>query len=397
MFVIFYALAVVLIYLSYRSFRSGIEWKNFVESELARPAGSFAPFATVIVPCKGVDDGLVKNLEALRGQEYPNFETLFVIDDTADSSVNVIKSVFPDANIIIAKKAVASGQKVENIREAVRHVNESSEVLVFMDTDIRPARDWLRYLVAALGDEHIGAATGYRWFACEQPTLASELQTAWNASITSSLIGDSSSNFCWGGSTAIHRRDFERLNIREELAGTLSDDFTITSVLKEADLAIRFVPQAISPSFSCPGLRGFLEFSTRQIKITRVYSPGHWRMLLAGSSIFSLVIPIAFLTLLLSVRNDVHVLLSALILITVATLSTAKARLRQNAISRIFARSPQIVASQSFTQLVLWAPASFVFFYNCLRAAFSRTINWRGITYRMHGPSRVEIVSRSKG
>ena len=250
MIIIFYIFAVLLIYLSYRSFRSGFDYLNYFRRELAKPRSEYLPFVTIIAPCKGLDPGLTENFTGLMHQDHGEYEVLFVVDDASDPAASVIEDVWQQSNkhvkLIVAAKAVDSGQKVENLREGVIHADERSEVFVFVDSDARPAATWLRDLIAPLADGRVGAATGYRWFVSERASFASEMRSAWNASIASALGPDSTSNFCWGGSTAIRRETFERLNIRERWAGTLSDDFTLTRAIREAELPIVFVPQALT-------------------------------------------------------------------------------------------------------------------------------------------------------
>jgi len=65
---IFYIFAVLLILLSFRSFRGGIGYLRYFKRELSRPLGSYQPFATVVIPCKGIDDGLAENLTAVLKQ-----------------------------------------------------------------------------------------------------------------------------------------------------------------------------------------------------------------------------------------------------------------------------------------------------------------------------------------
>jgi cellulose synthase/poly-beta-1,6-N-acetylglucosamine synthase-like glycosyltransferase len=65
---------------------------------------------------------------------------------------------------IVAGPAVDRGQKVHNLSVVTSAIDRASEVLVFVDSDARPAGDWLKSLVAPLQDETLGATTGYRWF-----------------------------------------------------------------------------------------------------------------------------------------------------------------------------------------------------------------------------------------
>ena len=298
----FYFFAVVLILLSFKSFRGGIAYLRFFRTELAKPRSEFTPFATVIAPCRGLDAGLDGNLQALLEQEYPAYEVIFVVDDKNDTAMKIIEEVSREAakdaqksKVIVAKKADGCSQKVENLREAVLHAADKSQAFVFVDSDARPSAQWLRYLVAPLEDKNIGAATGYRWFISKNPSFASELRSAWNASIASALGPNTRSNFCWGGSMAMRRDTFERLGIREKWSGTLSDDFTVTRELNAANLPIVFVPQALTASVEDCAFGEMLEFTTRQMKITRVYATKLWVMSFVGSGLFNAVMIAAFL------------------------------------------------------------------------------------------------------
>src|SRR5438874_9822946 len=187
---------------------------------------------------------------------------------------------------VVAGRAVECGQKVHNLRAAVAVCDTSSEVFVFVDTDARPRADWLRSLVAPLADRAAGAATGYRWFLPVSGGLASHLRSVWNASIASALGADVRRNFCWGGSTAIRRATFEKLNMRERWRGAASDDYALTRALREEGLPIRFAPACLTASPEDCSFGALLEFTTRQLKITRVYAPNLWRIVLASNALF---------------------------------------------------------------------------------------------------------------
>jgi len=286
----------------------------------------------------------------------------------------------------VAKESTDSSQKVENIREAVQHADPRSAGFVFVDSDARPQRQWLRQLVAPLAEENVGAATGYRWFLSKKPTFASELRSAWNASIASALGPNTETNFCWGGSMAIRREVWETLDLTERLRGTLSDDFTVTRAMNHAKLEIRFVPQALTPSIENCTIRELFEFTTRQMKITRVYRTELWALSFFGSGLFCSVMVWAFLIVLFSSSNDLYVWSAIATLALVSILSVGKAWLRLKAVTLVIpAASSQIVP-----QLTLWLLAPPVFLLNCIAALFSRTINWRGIRYKLISPTQTE-------
>ncbi len=147
---------------------------------------------------------------------------------------------------------------------------------MFVDSDARPDKNWLKNLIAPLRDEKIGCATGYRWFISGKRNFASEMLSVWNASIASALGANRKSNFCWGGSMALRRETFDKIKMRERWKGTLSDDFAVTRTMKENGLAIYFVPQALTVSIEDCSFKRLLEFTTRQMKITRVYASNLW-------------------------------------------------------------------------------------------------------------------------
>lgn len=395
MIFLFYFFALVLIYLSYKSLRGGIDYLNFFKEQLSRPASDHTPYASVIAPCKGVDNELNENLFALLSQDYPRYEVIFVVDDETDAAVPVIRDLMRDSQpatkLVIAAKARVSSQKVENLREAVLNIADSSRVLVFVDSDARPGRTWLRDLVAPLEDERIGAATGYRWFISRTPNFPSEMLSVWNALIASALGPNIKSNFCWGGSTAIGREVFERLNMRDRWLGTLSDDFTVTRVIKEAGMNIQFVPAALIASFENCSFKGLIEFTNRQMKITRVYSPNLWIASFLGSGIFNLVFVWGTALIIYRLFYGGQIWPAAAALLFISAFSIGKSVLRLKAVKLVLKDQRAELERQSWTQDTLWILSPALFFLNAAAAWVSRKIIWRGITYELKSPSETVI------
>lgn len=392
LFLIFSAL---LVYFSFTSFRNGLAYLAYFRRELAKPVSPFTPFVTIIAPCKGLDEGLRENLTALLELDYPDYEVIFVVNGVDDPAVPIIIELvksnrfMPQRGLIGSEESRDSGQKVENIRMATKFADEESSIFVFVDSDVRPQKDWLRHLVAPLKSDTVGAATGYRWFLSKTPTFASELRSAWNASIASALGPNTKSNFCWGGSMAIRRETWERLDLSERLKGTLSDDFTITRAMNDAGCEIRFVPQALTPSIENCTIRELFEFTTRQMKITRVYATPLWALSFFGSTLFSGVMLSAFLIVVFSRSNDLLAWSAIATLAIVSVLSIGKAWLRLKAVSRVIPAA----SAQLIPQLTLWLLAPPLFLWNCVAALCSQTINWRGIRYRLVSPTETKRLN----
>lgn len=399
---VFYFFAVVLIFLGLISLRGGFHYLAHFRRELSQPLADYTPRASIIAPCRGLDQGLTENITALFRQDYPSYELIFVSDKRDDPALAVVEDVrkqfsedgCPETRIIIAGQATESGQKVHNLIAAVREADVASEVLVFVDTDARPGQHWLRSLVAPLADEGVGAATGYRWFVPVHGGIASRLRSVWNASIASALGGLRDKNFCWGGSTAIRRETFERLCMIERWRGALSDDFALTRTLQAARLPIHFVPACLTASLEDCAFVELLEFTTRQMKITRVYAAHLWKAVLISGLVF---VPTFFGGLaLVGVRAVLGLTYAwplALVVI-IYTLGIWKAWLRLKAVHLVLARHRDLLRKDAFVQLFLWPLATLLFLYNALAAAFSRRITWRGITYELRSPTETVITGK---
>lgn len=407
MIYLFYFFAIVLVWLSLKSFLGGVRFLRYFKSELGKPLPAYTPFVSIIAPCRGVDDGLAENLAALLNQDHPNYEVIFVVDDERDPSVSVIREishtddvrtvsgsdrVSVSSKLVVAPNAVDCAQKIENLREAVLHVDERSQVFVFVDSDARPQPTWLRYLVAPLEETSVGAATGYRWFISKNRTFASEMRSVWNASIASALGPNTKSNFCWGGATAIRRDTFDSVNMREQWRGTLSDDLAVTRAIKDAGLKIVFVPQAMTPSVDDCTFNELVEFTTRQMKIVRVCEPKLWLMTLFGSTLFNSVLIAAFLIVVFSSANTLTVAVALATLLLVFIFSIGKAWLRLRAVQLALHGYEREVGQQLTTQNALWLVTGLLFFYNSIAALFSRRITWRGITYELKSPTETVII-----
>jgi cellulose synthase/poly-beta-1,6-N-acetylglucosamine synthase-like glycosyltransferase len=401
---VFYFFAAIVIWLGILSLRGGFSFAAYVRREAARPLPDFTPFVSVIAPCRGLEDGLQENLASLFEQIYPHYEIIFVTDQADDPSLSVVEKIIKagagsekvSARIVIAGRAVDGGQKVHNLRATVAEVDSRSEVLVFVDTDTRPQAGWLQSLVAPLANEEIGATTGYRWFIPVNGSLASQLRSVWNASIASALGERRDKNFCWGGSTAIRRSTFVELQITERWRGTVSDDFTLTRTLQEAKLPIHFVPACLVASLDDCTVAELLEFTNRQLKITRVYASHLWKPVLIGSLLFCAVFFGGLVLVSARAMQQLPYALPLALLSLIYALGAAKAYIRLKAVAIPLARYRELLSRTLAAHLFLWPFTSALYLCNALAAAFSRRIKWRGITYELKSATETAIISREK-
>ena len=401
---LFYFFATISIWLGLMSLRGGVRFVRYLQAELAKEYPPFTPLVSVFLPLRGTDAGLKENIDAIFAQDYPDFEVVFVSDAADDPAWSVVEgarrsfagSSGPTMRTVIAGHAIDRGQKVHNLAVAIDQSDPESQVFVFVDSDARPSVDWLRSLVAPLQDETIGATTGYRWFVAKRGRVAAHLRSVWNAAIASALGAEGMKNFCWGGSTAIRRATFASCKVCDYWRGTVSDDFAMTRALHDAGLAIKFVPQCLTPSFEDCSFRELIEFTTRQLKITRAYAPHLWKPLLMGSAIFVLV----FFGGITFVAGRAVMGLSyatpLVLLLIIFALGGVKSHLRLRAVRWIIPDKNANSLSSTIAHVTLWPFASALYLYDAIAAACSRRITWRGITYELKSPTETVIIRRDQ-
>jgi ceramide glucosyltransferase len=398
----FYFFAAIVIWQGLMSLIGGVRFLAYVRREMEKPPHDFTPFVSLIAPCRGVDQGFKENLAALFRQNFPAYEIIFVTDRADDVSISVIeearlefeKQAHVASHLVIAGEATESGQKVHNLLAAVAQADEKSYAFVFVDTDARPTSDWLRSLVSPLNYQNVGAATGYRWFIPERGGFSSHLRAVWNASIASALGERGDRNFCWGGATAIRRETFEKLEMRDAWRGTLSDDFALMRALRRATLDIYFVPACLTASVEDCGLLELLEFTTRQLKITRVYASHFWKAVLAGSLLFVSVFFGGIALVIARAALGLSYWLPLILLSLMFILGAGKAALRLRAVRLPLKAYEAQLTKGALAHLTLWPLASALYLYNALCALFSRRIRWRGITYELKSPTETVIMKK---
>lgn len=400
---VFYFFAALLVLQAVISLRGGAHYLSYIRRETARVKPDFTPYASIIAPCRGLDQGLHENLSALFHQDYPAYEIIFVTDQSLDPALKIIDNVRREfaalehiaTRVVISGEATESGQKVHNLRVAVNETNPRCEIFVFVDSDARPRSSWLRSLVAPLADEQTGAATGYRWFIPVRFGFASILRSVWNASIASALGPQGDKNFCWGGSTAIRRATFERAQVMKEWLGAASDDFAMMRALRRARLPINFVPDCLTASHDDCNFTELLEFTTRQLKITRVYAPHFWQIVLFSNLLFVIIFFGGLALVITRGLLGLSFTWPLAFVLAIYILGILKAYLRWRGVSIPLAEYARELRRDAFAHLFLWPLASVLYLYNAMAALFSRRIKWRGITYELKSPQEtVRMKSR---
>jgi len=366
------------------------------------PPGNYSPPVALIIPCKGVDPHFEENLRAFLSQDYPRFQVIFAVASLDDPAHQYIEAFAqqslggePKTTIVVAGYADNRGEKVNNLLRGLSAVDSAAEVLAFADADGRPARDWLRSLVAPLGDSKVLVSSGFRWY-LPSAGFVSQLRAAWDTSIAT-LLGDHDHNFAWGGSMAIRTADFRRLQVAERYwANTVSDDYALTRAARDARGWIRFEPRCLVASREDSPFAEFLRWSNRQIIITHVYAPHLWRLGLAAHVLYCGTFLLGAAMLLLpGVTLPWHGLIVALLGV-ILTLGMAKARLRSVVAQELFPEETATLARYGARYWQLAPLVPWLMLFNFVVGGLSRRIEWRGTQYELRSMNEVRVLRRKE-
>jgi len=375
----------------------GIQWLAYVRRRLKTDPGFYAPRTAVICPCRGMEPGLERNLVSLCEFAHQNYEVFFVLASESDPASSIVKRVAASSkvkvNIVIAGKPENSSEKVNNLRVAVEQLPEEFEVLVFADSDGRPGKSWLHHLVAPLTDSRIGATTTMRWFIPNQNDLPTALLAAWNAAVVT-LLGGHEKNFCWGGGTAIRRALFEEMGMLDVWQHSFSDDYSLTMMIARTGRQIVFLPECLTPSYAQTDFAGLLEFTTRQIRITRVYRPQMWATAFATHFLYCLTLLLGSLLafeLTLASRPAFHV---TTLLVLPVLLAAIRGALRVVGVTEALPAMRSPIMSQSWIYILLPAVVPFLYLLNFASSLAGRRLKWRGIEYELISPDQTRVLSR---
>jgi ceramide glucosyltransferase len=371
---------------------------------------SYRPRTVLIVPCKGLDSNFQQNITSLFNQDYENYLLWFVIADKEDPAYAPLcelknrfsqSSKAKDIQILVAGHTKSCSQKIHNLLHCYQRIGSDIEVLAFADSDICVRRDWLSHIVYPLRKTKNGAASGYRWFVPQKNNLASLALSAVNAKIAQ-LLGNTIFNQAWGGSMAIRVDTFKEVGLDKIWPKALSDDLSLSYAVKKAGKKIVFVPACLVASFESTTWGELFEFGRRQFLITRISTPGTWWFGLL-SSLYSILglwggAAIAiYASIKFSIFNFQFLIFIAVPILFFAA-QFIRAILRQKMAHKLLNYEQRATSDQRRTAAAdilffwLWSPLMLLFI---LSSAFGRTIIWRGIRYKLIGPTETIVLNKN--
>lgn len=112
------------------------------------------PLVSIIIPLKKINDYIKEETEYLLEQTYKNFELIILPDFYSEEEIDL--EIFKDKRI----KIIETGNLPPALKRAKGVEISNGEILVFLDDDTYPEKDWLKNSLRAMETKNIKALGG---------------------------------------------------------------------------------------------------------------------------------------------------------------------------------------------------------------------------------------------
>lgn len=356
--------------------------------------GNYQPNALVVLPVRGADETLADCIDSLLRQDYTNYRVRVIFDSPDDPGWQIVDRVLqshPDAVVELLQLAdirTTCSLKCSAVYEATEDLGDA-EVVAFIDSDIAPESTWLAELVSPMANQEVGVTHGNRWYLPRDNGWGSMLRYYWNAAAVATMYFW---GMPWGGSLAVKRQLLEETDIRQRWLRAGCEDVPLGTVARSHGAKVRFVPSLVLRDCDSVSLGQCFPFLDRQLLWARLYHPLCWW----ASNIWQVIIAVAMAAAILCIAVGLwHAQYDA---VAIGVLAAAL----PNLVSMVLVRWIEKTLLPTEQGPVSRSPLRGLFaiaFTNIamIRVVFvslwTRSIDWRGISYRIAGPWQIEMKS----
>lgn len=377
---------------------------RYVDGELQKPEPAYRPKIAVILPCKGLDPGFHENMKKLLEQDYKlagktNFEVVFAVATESDPAFEALNKVCREtphvkSQVVVAGLNPQRAQKLNNQLQALKHISDDVEAIVFVDSDVIARPDFLQYLVGGLAEPETGATTGYRFYIPYKGDSASMLRSVWNR-VSAWEMASPKYCFAWGGAMAIKRDVFEKAGVAQHWDRSADDDLSLTTAVKNIGLKVRFIPQCLVASHGDGDWAEVLEWTNRQLILTKVYYPQLWARAIVRACIMATwLLAICACLALAAVSPDPIFKWSLLVGLSVLPIEIFFLMKGQKLWQAVLSAERAKDLEASSMRFVMALPLAHVALpWMTLYSLCTNRIQWRGVTYELRSPSEIIVIA----
>lgn len=237
------------------------------------------PSVSLIKPVCGLEKNLYENLSTACRQEYPEYEVIFSVQDSADPALPLLVRIRDEnpsvsVRIVVDRASAGPNGRLSNILNATSHA--TGQVLVYSDSDMRLEPSYLRTIVAPLANPRVGVAcTLYRADGADNLFESLELLSL-NTDFLPSMVFATETGAalaCPGASQAIRRETLARIGGLRPMAYTLVEDLELGRAVVAAGFTIAFVPHVAVTGVDLSGPSVWWRHQVYWEQNTRVANP----------------------------------------------------------------------------------------------------------------------------
>jgi hypothetical protein len=191
----------------------------------------------------------------------------------------------------------------------------------------------------------------------------------------------------------MRRSVFDEIGVLEDWRNSVSDDYSMTRALERAGRSILFVPECLTLSYVDTDFPGLLEFTNRQILITRVYAQETWAFGAATHLLYCLTLLLGVsLTLgdVFATRPSFHL---ALLTFLPVLLAVIRSGLRVLGVTEVLPSARSQIMSLAWIYMILTVFVPFLYLVNFVASLVTRKIRWRGVRYELISPEQTRILA----
>lgn len=375
-----------------------------VEPRKASMISKTDPGVAVVLSVRGLDPFFEDSLKRLADQDYRNHTVFVAFDNENDPAAIEFDRILGDLEsetdvrlrerfqkIIVKNPTGRCSLLNHNYVSVIRDLDESIDFVVIVDSDVLVWRTWLRELLdPMIKDASIGASSGNRWYNPREKNLGSIMRSVWNLG---SVVQMAMHSLPWGGSLAIRREIAQSQQMLEHWENSFCEDATCLRIVQSFGKRHFFNPRIMVHNPETITVGSFCKWMCRQLMIGRLYHDCWTEILLHGviGSIL-LIFTICFNLFNLITGNWLPFAILGSIS-TLYWLGMFDLFLRTD--SRVACRNGTGGAPRSWKErgmiLISIPILQVLYLYAVLRAASMRTVDWRGIRYRVNAPFQIEM------
>ncbi len=240
------------------------------------------PPVSILKPLRGADPGMYESFRSHCLQDYPDYELIFGVDRADDPAAELVERLqreFPQRAIklVVCPEVLGANRKVSNLAQMLPHARHA--FLLVNDSDIRVEIDYLRRVMAPLGNRRVGLVTTlYRGAA--GGTLGSCLEalgisTDFAAGVLAARQVEGI-RFGLGSTLAFPRAALDAIGGFAPLADYLADDYELGARIARAGFQVLLSDTVVETHLPAYSLRGFFQHQLRWARGIRASRPGSY-------------------------------------------------------------------------------------------------------------------------